>query len=251
MSSSLIGTRAALRTVIAATLIATPAVASAQTPRISVSVNGGWQAAPDGFDATTNLQLNRETEEIAARYDFKSGPLFDIGGAWRLTRHLWAGVAISRFSKPGESSITAKLPHPLQFNQPRTVEGSAGLGRRETAGHIQALWDVPLGKALTVRVFGGPSIFSLRQDVVSDVEFSETYPFDAAAFTRAKTSAVTQSKLGFNVGADLAYYFHRMFGVGFLARYASASVDLHVNTTGTVSAKTGGFQLGAGVRLLF
>ena len=249
MPSSLIGTRAALRTLLAGLLIATPAVASAQTPRISVSVNGGWQGAPDGFEATTSLQLNRETEEVTARYDFNSGPLFDIGGAVRLTRHLWAGVAISRFSKPGESSLTARLPHPLLFNQPRTVEGTVGLGRRETAGHIQALWDVPLGEALTVRVFGGPSIFSLKQDVVSDVEFSETYPFDAATFTSAKTSSVTQTKLGFNVGADLAYYFHPMFGVGFLARYASAPVDLQAGTTGTVSAKTGGFQLGGG-RLL-
>src|SRR5262245_17821242 len=169
MRSSPIGSRAVLRTLLAGFLIGLPAVAFAQVPRISVSVNGGWQGAPDGFDATTTLQLNRETEEIASRYDFQGGPLFDVGGAFRFTRHLWAGVAISRFSKSGEAQVTAKLPHPLQFNQPRTVEGSGGLDRRETAGHIQLLYDVPLGDALTVKVFGGPTIFSLKQDVVSDI----------------------------------------------------------------------------------
>ena len=106
------------------------------------------------------------------------------------------------------------MPHPFFFNQPRTVTGEFDGDRSETAVHIQAKWLVPVNNKMLVTIFGGPSFFSIEQDIVSDFEYSESYPFDTATFTRAIAASQSESAVGVNVGGDVAYFFTPNVGVG-------------------------------------
>jgi hypothetical protein len=105
---------------------------------------------------------------------------------------------------------------------------------------------VPISPKLLLMIFGGPSQFTVRQTVVTAVGFSESFPYDEAQFTSATVSTEEESKTGFNVGADVAYYFTRNLGVGGIVRFARASVTF---SSGEVDA--GGVIVGGGVRLRF
>ena len=99
-------------------------------------------------------------------------------------------------------------------------------------------------------VFGGPSYFWVRQDTVTDVTFSESYPYNEATFTGATVTRQKTQGWGYNVGVDLSYYIAEHAGVGALIRYAPATVDLP-SGAGTVQIDVGGLQAGGGVRFRF
>jgi hypothetical protein len=54
----------------------------------------------------------------------------------------------------------------------------------------------------------------VKQGIVTDFEITEAYPYDTATFSRGITTTVDESKVGFNVGADVGYFFTRQVGVG-------------------------------------
>jgi hypothetical protein len=144
------------------------------------------------------------------------------------------------------------VPHPFFFNRPRSVSGeAAGLRREELAVHVQARAVLPVTRRVQVMVFGGPSFYQVRQGLVHEVAYSESYPYDEATFDGATTGRAEQSPYGFNVGGDVAYFFSRQVGVGFGAQYAGTTVHLPSADGGTVEARAGGSQAGAGLRLRF
>jgi hypothetical protein len=103
---------------------------------------------------------------------------------------------------------------------------------------------------MVVTLFGGPSFFQVEQDIVNDFEYSESYPFDTATFTRAVAASQSESAVGVNVGGDVAYFFSRQVGVGGTVQYSGATVEM-TTPSGTADIKAGGLQVGGGIRLRF
>ena len=99
---------------------------------------------------------------------------------------------------------------------------------------------------MTVVAFGGPSFFTVKQSVVTAVQRTEAYPYDEATFSGATVETEEESTNGFNVGADVAYYFTKNIGVGGIVRFSSATAAFSL---GDVDA--GGALVGGGVRLRF
>ena len=235
-----------------AVLASTITVSAQQAARGFVTLNGGYQATSTDF--TDNIVFTKFVEEgdLDADYGLGGGPLLDMGGGVRLWRNLAVGVAVSAFGKDDDAGVTARVPHPFFFDRDRQISGSqAGMRREETAVHVQAIWIVPVNGALEVSVFGGPTFFDITQDLVTGVLFTQAYPFDTATFTGTTTGRQSASKVGFNVGADVSVYFFGHIGVGWLARFSRATIDLPSQDGGTVAVETGGFQTGGGLRLRF
>jgi hypothetical protein len=157
---------------------------------------------------------------------------------------------LTLFSTSSTTTIDAQVPHPFFFNQPRSVTGEFDGDRKETAVHVQVKWLVPVSNKMLVTIFGGPSFFKVEQDIVNDFEYSESYPFDTATFTRAVAANQSESAIGVNVGGDVAYYFSPNVGVGGMAQYSGATVEMTL-PSGTGDVKAGGFQVGGGIRLRF
>jgi hypothetical protein len=232
---------------------AKPAPAAQPIDRIYVSVNGAFQTGGSDFGETVTFTENAESGTFSTDYEVKSGPAFNVSVGAGLWRNIGVGVGVTRFSKNTPTVLSASVPHPFFFNRPRSVDGDvAGLNREELAVHVQARATFVPNPRIQAVVFAGPSFFKVKQDVVNDFEVSETYPFDTATFSRGLTREVDESKIGFNVGADVGYFFTRQVGVGGSVQWAGTTIDAPASSgTGTFDIKAGGLQVGGGLRLRF
>ena len=97
---------------------------------------------------------------------------------------------------------------------------------------------------IDVAVSAGPSVFAVKQDLVSALTIGEPGP------TISGTTITKASKTGpgANFGVDVTYMINKRFGAGALARYTWGSVEL---PGATKKLTVGGFQVGAGARVRF
>jgi Outer membrane protein beta-barrel domain len=244
-------------------LLAAPgrvAAQSANAPRVYISVNGGIQRNDNSIDQSFSVAKNFEPAPITAGIDAKSGIAFDAGVVYRLAGHFGIGLAGSFVNHEDDAEVQGSIPHPFFFDRPsdpstlpgrRAIEGTTNAKRRETAMHIAAAWLMP-GDRLDLIFLGGPTLFRAEQTLVTDVTYSESYPFDTAAFTGAMTvDATSDWTIGFHVGADVAWKFSRSFGVGGLVRLSRAEADFNAANNPAIEADVGGIVVAAGVRIAF
>jgi hypothetical protein len=224
----------------------TPPKKAQPAERVIVSINASYLTASQTFDDRRTFDLNAETASFSSDYAVEPSVGVDAGVFVRVWKGLAAGVAFTSYSDSRDIEIEASLPHPLKFNSARSITGTATGDHEETAAHLQIAYIVPVGKKMTVVAFGGPSFFTVKQSVVTAVQFRDEYPYDEATFTGATVATEEEQKTGFNVGADVAYYFTRNVGVGGIVRFSSASTTFSL---GDVDA--GGALVGGGVRLKF
>jgi opacity protein-like surface antigen len=215
-------------------------------PRVIVSLNYSYLTKSDTFTDTRTFDLYQETARFTADYDVEARSGADLGGYVRLWGGLAAGVAYTTFKDDRDIAISGTLPHPFLFNHDRSIDGTTPGTREENAVHVDAAFIVPLRGKLQAVIFGGPTFFTVRQSVVTDIDWDEAYPYDTATFRSATVAKEEESKTGFNVGADVSYYFTHNVGVGGIVRFSSAKVKFSL---GEVDA--GGAMIGGGVRFRF
>jgi hypothetical protein len=220
--------------------------------RLRISINAADQVSSRTLTQNFTVPINVESAPIATSIDLASAPMFDIGGSYRFVNRLAAGVSVSSLSRDVDGTLDAKIPHPFFFNTPRAISGNlSGLQHKETGVHIYAMYLVPVSSKLDVGVFGGPSHFNVKQDFVTDVDYTASYPFDTATFSGAPTENVSKGVMGYNVGADVSWRLSRVLALGGLIRFTGASTSLTVASGNDVDVKVGGLQTGAGIRILF
>lgn len=238
--------------VTAVSVLACPWTARAQTDIVRIMIDGGSQATKTSFTQTRSFEEFVEQGSLTNERTIPGRPFYDAGVAVRVWRSLHVGIVASVFTDDGAGSVTAQLPHPLYFNQRRTVNGPAEPGtRKETAAHIQVSWIVPVRRGIELTLAAGPSIFQAKQIFVTKVNYAHEYPFDSARFTGVATETVNNSVNGYNVGADVTWRFLSHLGVGTTLRYSSGRKNFAVTGGGSVPIKTGGFHAGGGLRLMF
>jgi hypothetical protein len=226
--------------------------ASSKPTRFTLGVSGGVQGGASSLSEHFSFEKDLETETVGVNYPTKAGALVDVGAAARVWKNVGLGVAVSRVTGRGAADIDASVPHPFQFNQPRTITGTeSGVVHAETGVHLDLQYLVPTSTRLQVVLSAGPSWLNVEQEVVTDVIVSQSYPYDTAAFGGAVTKILKASAQGFHAGFDVEWLFSRSVGVGGLVRYTRADVDLDIATGRTLSIKAGGVQAGAGLRVLF
>ena len=240
-----------------AVLLAVPTVAFSQATapqtRGYISVNGGYQInAAGSVSANATVDENGETRQTNAIYTLKNGFSFDVAGGALVWRQLGVGVGVTRFSHTTSATVNVSSPHPFFFSTPRTASGEVtGLTREELAFHIQVRGVFPVNDRLQVMVFGGPSFFQVKQGAINTVNLGEAYPYDTVSFGSVSQVSATQSKMGFNGGADVAFFFTPNIGVGGSFQFSRATVELPLLGGSTQSVQAGGVQAGGGLRLRF
>jgi hypothetical protein len=235
----------------AALATAAPAAAQPEIGRLTVSVNAGVQTSATGFSDHFEFERDIETATVDVRYPIKPEVLFDGGVILRLWKNLGAGVAVSRVTGDGSAEVDAQIPHRLQFQQPRAVEGEEdGIVHAETGIHLQLQYSIPIASRFTLVLSGGPSRLSVEQDLVTEVLYDEAYPYDEATFRSATTRRAKASVTGYNAGADLRWMPGRI-GVGGLVRFTRGSLDLVTENNRRIRVRAGGVQVGAGIRIGF
>ena len=230
-----------------------PAAAQASDARGFIMINGGTQTASADFSDTLTFShplFGPETGDFETRSRGNGDRLFDVGGGIRIWRRLAVGAGVSQFAHTADAGITGRIPHPFRFDRPRPLSGTdTGLARKETAMHVQALWVIPAGRAV-IALFGGPTFFTVPQDLVTDVTFNQTYPYTEATFAGTHRQAQSGSTIGGHAGADIAFYFSSWVGIGGMARFSRGSVDL-ASGGNTIAIAVGGVQTSGGLRFRF
>ena len=220
--------------------------------RVRITFNAAEQVTSRTLTQDFSIPINLEPAPMASSIELASAPLFDVGGSYRIVNRLAVGASVSLLSRNVDASVDAEIPHPFYFDKLRPISGNlSDLTHRETGVHIYAMYSLPLNGKLGIAVFGGPSRFSVKQDFVSNVDYTATYPFDTATFSRAQTETVSTSAVGFNVGTDVSWRLSRSLAVGGLIRFTGASKTISVASGNEVDAEFGGLQTGAGIRLSF
>jgi len=232
---------------------ASPAVAQTRAwpERFWGGVSGGIQPTVNSFDDAFERELYQETERVTVGYPLKSGAVIAASGGARVWKQLAVGFGATRYNRRGSATVTARLPHPFFDNQFREIEGTTTTTRRETGAHVLIGWMMPLGDTLRLIVTAGPSVLSVGQTLVTDVQFSETFPYDTAEFTAATTTNATRTATGFNAGADVFWMFSRRIGAGGLVQFSRARARLNAASGRTVTVDAGGVQAGLGLRFVF
>ncbi len=262
-----------LTTVLVAGAMVCPSIAAAQSgssapapkagfSRVWVDVNVGiTNAAAKSFTLDTAQIIYGETATASTAYTLGTGLTIDGGGGFMFLKKLGVGVNVSSTAYPGDvATLSIRIPHPYYYSAFATdshVTDNA-LVRAELGIHIQAMF-VPVDNGkVRVRIFGGPSRLSVKQTVVDDFFYSQTYSlyttYNVVNIMSTSTSDTTASVFGFNVGGDVSVFFNRVIGVGGFARFVRGSVDIDNPLGGspsTVTLKLGGIQAGGGLRLRF
>lgn len=231
-----------------------PAAKEAMPPdrngdRFYLHLNAGSQPSSPDFVARGGVPLYLETATFEIRGESGGGVLVDVGGGYRVWRRLYAGLSYSRVGGDIGGPLTGQIPDDLIHDRPRPITGSVSdLSHVEHAVHFQAVWRHPINDRFDVAVAIGPTLFSVSQDLVSEIAIVE----EAAGprLTGVTTEDVSDTAVGFHVSADGSYSLTRRLAVGLFLRYAGGSVDL-AGRAGNVSLDVGGLQVGAGVRLRF
>lgn len=233
-------------------LVTIASAAHAQDERIRVGFNVGSQVTSQTVNQEFVRTLYLEDALISNTFDLSGGASFDVGGWYKVTETLWAGVSFSSISRKTDGEIEAQLPHPFLFNRPRDTAGTvADLESRETGLHFGVMYVRPLMDKLDLGIFGGVSRLGVSQELITNIEIDEAYPYDTAAISDADVVKATGSAIGFNVGVDVTYRLTEMFGVGGLIRFARGSVTLEPEPGEEVEMDAGGLTAGVGVRVSF
>lgn len=222
-------------------------------PRFTVSVNAAYQATTTDFDDRFDFTYRGDAERASTQTNFPVDGAFvgDGGFSVNFWGSLGAGVSVSYYTHEVAALTTSSLPHPFFPNRFRTVEGEAGgLKRDELAVHVQLQYLAQVTEGLHATLFGGPTFFNVKQDLVTTVNFNDQYPYDEASFANVEKRGVKESTVGFNVGADFRQRLTDTIGMGLLLRYTRGSADLSIDER-TISVDVGGFQAGIGLRFLF
>ena len=182
-----------------------------------------------------------------------NGPIFDVAGGYRVWENFFVGVGYSSFSKKGDSSVTARIPNPLFFDQFKTVtQAVSDLEHKEQNVYLQGMWFFDVSEKIDVAVQGGVAFVSVTQ-----ARFTAFGVPSGTQDLSFKVGSESQRTTGGTVGFDGTYLVRRNIGVGLFMRYVAASVafpavgDEKAGFVALNDVKAGGFHVGVGIRYRF
>jgi hypothetical protein len=221
-------------------------------PAIAITFWGGQQSATKVLTDRYAPIVNAEPASFESRYGSRGGSLLDVGGAVNLRKQLWVGAGFGQSNHSVTADVSGSIPHPFRFNTLRPISGtSPSLDRAQTAIHVSVLWRHDVSRKIDITGFAGPSWFTAKHDLIDDITYSESYPYETASYSSVTVSRQSAKAIGFNVGAAVTYALTRHIGVGGQVRHATASVTFDLPSGRQLDSTAGGTQMGAGVRLTF
>lgn len=246
------------RTLAFTAILATAAGAAAEAQTLTsawgtngyVSFNGLYDVSTQENTVTTEQTINAESATITATTETGKRPVYDVTAGGRITGNFGMGFGATYGTAREEARVQGRIPHPFYFNQPRTLAGTSDLDRTDLMVHISGMWLLPFSAKVQGTVFGGPTWFQLKQQVITSATMSDSYPFDTVSLAAVERERKTVSRWGYHAGFDLSYFFAQHVGLQGLVRYSAATVSL--SNTGVASdVKVGGLHAGVGLRVRY
>ena len=216
---------------------------------VAVFLGASEQVSSTTFGQSVTFEAYAENGSITTTYTISQPLRFTVGAVGRVWHGFGVGVSGNTMSGTDAAHISGEIPHPIDVNNPRALTGTADAFHRESAVHVQAAYWFRPAPRVDVIVGAGPSFMRVEQDFVSDVSYTQSYPYDSVTFRGATLTRERQSVTGFNAGAQVGVRLVGGIGVGGLLRYSRGTASFP--DTGASSVKLGGVELGGGLHLTF
>ena len=231
-------------------LAAAPAAAAPPSP-FRLFLNGVFEPSGNDFDESRSFTQYAETGTLDAAYSEKTGYGGELGLQYSIKPHLAVAAGVGLTHRDVSAHFDAEIPHPFYFGQFRQASGDlSGFGAKETAVTLDLVYTASSGR-FDFRVFGGGAYFHLAADLIGDLQYTQTYPYDSVTVTGATTLSTSGDAFGFDVGAGADYRLSPHFALGAQARYARGTASLHATSGETLDVRAGGLQLAVGLRFIF
>ena len=100
-----------------------------------------------------------------------------VGGGFMFNHTVGLGLSYSRMSREFVADLFAQVPNPAFFNAMTADSGTTGttLSLKESAIHISLAASPVRSNRMELRFMGGPSFFTLKGDMVREIEYEQTY----------------------------------------------------------------------------
>lgn len=229
---------------------AAPAFAVDDPYKVKLLIGGGYEVGTKSFSQTVSLTQYLETATIATAYEADAAPGGDVAVQFNAFKHVGFSLAGTVYERDLSGSFDASFPHPFHFDQPREATGSVSGKMKERAGHASVVVFGHNG-SLDFSGWAGVSLFKVEADLLANVNYSQSYPYDSVTVTTTPTTKASDQPIGFNVGGSLDWRFSKSIGFGIQARFSQAKPKFSVPNAADVEVDAGGFQVGAGLRVYF
>ena len=221
------------------------------TPRVRLLANGAYHTSTKSFTDSATFIRFLEQGSSSRNYEGGTGIVFEVGSIYSITSSFGVMGSIELFDGDNDAAFREIVPHPLFFDQDRSLEGrDSSLSYSEKALHLDAVYTLEVSSC-TVDLYGGPSFFLTETDLLTEIRTSSSYPFDELTLGGTSVGKFQENQLGFNVGGALTFRFNRLLGIAFQARYSRANVSLTRDDAKDLDFNAGGFRAGVGIRLAF
>lgn len=210
-----------------------------------INISGGAQTVARDTKTDFTFTLYQEPASVSALRTVKGGGFFDFMAGYRVWKNFAVGLQFMTRSANGDAAVTALLPDPIGFDQPRNVTSSiSGLVHKERWTSLIVAYGLPATDKIDIILFAGPAAVKLDHEVPSDVSVTEGAGGPQLTFTR---SILSRTVWGSIAGADVRYMFSKNFGAGAFVRFESANANL----AGDLKVEAGGAQVGGGLRIRY
>ena len=221
-----------LAVAIAGASLLSPRPTMAQTPEARWYVSGdvGFQTTKLASILTEPITFERFAEpgELTRSTTIDRQRTIHIAAGVPVWRNFGLRFGFSQFTRNDDLDLSLSIPHPFFFDRHRRFSQPTELVQRERSVDAHALWMAHRGDRVVLSLFGGPTVYRVRVDAAGVQTREEEYPFETSPVTGLLSFQLRPISVGYGVGADLAVFFSRHVGVGWLVRYnrASATVTL-------------------------
>jgi hypothetical protein len=217
--------------------------------RVAIFVGASQQTSATTFAQTVTFEAFAEDGSLTTDYSIAQHPRIAPGVVVRVWHGVSFGVAGTAMSGTDTAEITGQIPHPINANQPRPLNGTAEAFHRESAVHLHVAYWVHPSPRIDVIVGAGPSRMHMEQDFASDVTYTQVFPYNTVTFQSATLGREQKDAMGFHAGAQVGIRVFGHLGVAGLVRYSRATLTFA--DTAASSVKLGGVEIGGGLHLTF
>ena len=215
---------------------------------LKFSYNAGF--SEDSTPTSWSQEIYYENASYNITNNFAKGNAFIAGLGYKFSSTIGLELGVHMSSRNINSDFNVSIPHPLLFSSPRTAENTGSYKLTENAAYLNFIFSISFNQ-LSLDLFGGPAYFFTNAQLINQITFSDTYPYQTINISAA-TETIKKNVFGFNAGASLNFYFANSFGIFLNAQYFSGSADFDLSSDiPGLKVSLGGLKAGGGLRILF
>ena len=216
----------------------------AKTQKLRLYAGAAYFLTSSSFDQSVSYPENQETTTATASFSRKKGAGFDGSLEFDFSPNVGIAVGFHSTSRKNEVEVTASVPHPFFFNQPRTGTATTDVAFSEQAIHLDLVLNSSGNGRVGFSIFAGPTYFRVDTQGLARVDYTSLYPHDEITVNGIEPLAIKKNKIGFNAGAGVDFWFSGSVGIGLRGRYSTATIS-----EGGADVKAGGLSAGGGLTL--